>query len=331
VDATDYFRIKKKRHKILAGVLPGLLGLFLSGLLFVNTKYLPATFLSKKILNNSHLLLFAVLGCIILRLVNFNSGAVSEWPRRNYLKSILLGSGFALLSEWLQQFVGREFEVRDILLNLAGILLIHGGCYLWAIRRDFSKVSLTFKTLFFTGSVALMGLLLWDLAVTLQHYFYLERQLPAITSFEEEWEFFRWELNDSTRAKIVPDPASPGRRCLKVDCRRGAYPGVALEYPPQNWQPYQALSFSVWHPESEPLALNVRIDDQPDGMPNRNMVYFEFEIKSGRNNIRIPFQEIRARAVKSAFDFSNVRRVIFFLERPDRRRVFYLDDLRLVE
>lgn len=318
-------RLQNKNRQINITLLI-LAGLLLSGLLFLNTKFLPVSFLSRKILNSGHLLLFAALGFIILQLVNFQSGLR---PPRNYRLSILLGSGFALLSEWLQQFVGREFEFNDILLNLAGILLIHGACYLFYCKA--TPVSGILKILFLTATLSLLGGIIWDIAVTIQRHYFLERQLPVITSFENDWELFRWELNDSTQAGIVRDPVNPAGRRLEIACRTGWYPGVVLEYPPQDWRCYQALKFTVSQPDSLPLELFVRIDDRSDGTPGRNRIYFQFEIQAGRQEICVPFPEIQAQAKDSVFDFAKVRRLVFFLDRPDRPRTFWLDDLRLIE
>lgn len=320
---TNHLQHKNRQINITLLILAGLL---LSGLLFLNTKYLPVSFLSRKILNSGHLVLFATLGFIILQLVNYQSGLR---PQRNYLISILLGSAFALLSEWLQQFVGREFEFNDILLNLAGILLIHGACYLFC--QTAAPIASVLKIIFLTATLGLLGGIIGDIAITIHRHFFLERQLPVITAFENEWELFRWELNDSTQAKLVPDPASPAGHQLEIQCRAGGYPGVVLEYPPLEWQRYQAFRFTISQPDSTPLELFVRIDDRSDGTPGRNRIYFQFKIQAGRQEICIPFQEIRAQAKDSPFDFTKVRRLVFFLDRPDRPRRFCLDDLRLAK
>lgn len=332
MDSPDFLLTERNRRKVIREIaFFSVIGLSLAGLLFVNMKYLPATFLWKKALNCSHLLLFMALGYVILKLVNFGYVRVRDWPVENYVKSLFIGAAFAVLSEWLQQFVGRELEFHDILLNLAGILILHGACYLWANRKNLSEVSASFKVIFFVGSVALIFVIFSDLIITIQRIFYLQRQLPLITSFEEDWELFRWEANINSHAQIVPDTSQSGQHFLKVTCKSGNFPGITLEYPPQDWRRYQCFSFEIRNRETAPFVLNVRIDDRSDGNSNRNRIYFKFKVDPGRQVCRIPFEEIRARAAIQPFDFSNVRRVVFFLNHPAARRVFHLDEIRFSE
>jgi len=79
------------------------------------------------VFNFLHIPAYGLLFYMILR--SFSSAGM-----RVYLFSFTIAVLFGAINEYLQSFVpGRQASVWDILINIAGVLVVMGGCRVWGV------------------------------------------------------------------------------------------------------------------------------------------------------------------------------------------------------
>lgn len=310
-----------------------LLVFFLLGsLLFINVPVPRSNLFIRDLLNNSHFLLFCVLGLIVLKLVNRKAGVVKFWPGKNYLKSILLGILLSVATELLQMFTNRQFQFRDIQLNIIGIFFIHGIVYCWtsfAFQQRFDKMKWPARVSSVGAALFILLMLFGNVAKSFHHQIQTERQFPLLASFEEAWELNRWEKQKFTDIEISEEHVSHGQHSLQVETRVWKYPGVILEYPPQDWSGFHAMKCTFFNPDTTAFKLHVRFDERRIGAKPQNRIYRISTILPGQNELSFNLQTLKIKATNKPFDLKNVSRVVFFLHKPEKNHVFYFDNLRL--
>jgi len=306
--------------------------LILLASLFINLTTLHPNLFYRRLLNDSHFLLFVLLGFIILKLLNIKSHSIRAWPGRNFVWAIVWGIVVAVGTEFLQLFTTREFEWRDMLLNSAGVLFINGIIYFW-FNQSFQTKSRPRKMLFRGGFVVVFILFFVPLInnwyISFYNHLWAQSQQPLLASFEDQRELHNWVLKELTQFEIVPRHATHGKYALKITAEPTTYPGVIFEYLYSDWHRYRVFKFSAYNPSSTPIELYLRIDEGGSDYTAGNRVYLFPEILPGQNEINIPLTEIVKNASKGTFNLANVARVIFFLNRPMEETVFYVDNIRL--
>lgn len=127
------------------------------------------------------------------------------------------------------------------------------------------------------------------------------------------------------RLAHLPDPSR-----LRFTAESDSYAGVVVREPPPDWRGYATLVVRAVNPGSAPIALNLRIDDQPRDT--------EYEDRFNRERIvpprtrlqwRVPVAEIEHGPVGRLLDLSHVTRVVIFLSPGSRGEAFDLESLRL--
>jgi len=313
-----------------------LFGVFISisTVLFINLAGIQRDYLFGRILDDSHLFLFVFLGGLILKLVNLKTSDASLWPARNYVYSTVLGLTVSVCYELIQPFFARSLEIADIFLNVMGIFFVNGVFYLWACKTNQKWTNL--KRIFFrTSFIIIYTFMLASIFNAWGHHIYnlhqSQQQFPILASFEDDWELYRWDVCDSAGIKIVPEHAKHGRFSLRFKTKAfTTYPGAMITYLSDDWDGYNYLTFSVFNPIEKPFKLYIRIDKDLPNELNGDRIYITPMIQPGENQLRFSFKQFRNRPIpKTPYNFKNISRINFFLNKPQSPALFYLDYLRL--
>jgi len=108
----------------------------------------------------------------------------------------------------------------------------------------------------------------------------------------------------------------------------GQYPGIYFNDIEKNWSGYRFFKLDLFNP-SEPFALHVRIDDKKSGWEYADRFDQTFKIQKGMNSISIPLETVKANVTPRALNLRNIKRLMLFVPGNDKKRTFYIDNIRL--
>lgn len=136
------------------------------------------------------------------------------------------------------------------------------------------------------------------------------------------WECHKWfELSD--------DHATSGKYSLRVVLPPGQFPGIKFIDVENNWSSYRQFNMDVFNPEAEPFTFHVRIDDKKSGWEYEDRFDRDFKIQKGMNHISISLASVKANVTRRPLDLSHIERLMLFVPGNDKKRTFYLDNIRL--
>ena len=257
-------------------------------------------------------------------LLAWQLGRWFRFPASRWTRPILvwfLVSGFGLLSEVPQHWVGRHFSWQDVLTNLLGA----AAGALW-LESQFSKSR---RLAFRLPAILLILLGLASPLLVLIDAGYQHRQMPTLASFEAPWELSRWTRQDCEIQRVRVHPTA-GNWALQVELGTGQYPGLAIDEVPPNWTPYREFAFDVTLETPESLLLIVKITDEIHNWETSDRFHYAAELHRGLNRVRIPVENIRRAPKGRLMDLSRMKMLQFFAVRPSEPSRFYLDNIRLL-
>lgn len=136
-----------------------------------------------------------------------------------------------------------------------------------------------------------------------------------------DWECHKWfELSDQN--------ATSGKHCLRVTLPPGQYPGIFFKDIEKDWTGYRFFKMDLFNP-SEPFTFHVRIDDRKSGWEYADRFDRSFRMQKGMNHISIPLDTVRANITPRSLDLSRIKRLMLFIPGNNKKREFYIDNIRL--
>ena len=238
------------------------------------------------------------------------------------LSSLVLG----LAIEFLQIYVGREFSLRDIVLDLLGALLAI-SVLTWQKKLPVSKKMAAF---IMSGS-ALLGLYgISPFVLTVVDEIHMHRQFPRLCDFESPLEARRWKGNVS---RVRFPGTNSANRVLKSEFKTTRYSGISLKSFVRDWTSYESLVFDAFVPHQQPLRLTIRIHDNKHysrGHGNYHDRYNQqLELSPGWNQVRVSLEDVRNAPSGRQMDMHNISRIGIFTSGLAKTRLLYLDAFRL--
>lgn len=109
----------------------------------------------------------------------------------------------------------------------------------------------------------------------------------------------------------------------------GQYPGIQFIDVENDWSGYHFIRMDIFNPAAEPFTFHVRIDDKESGWEYEDRYDKDFKVQKGMNNISIPLESVKTNITPRSLDLSRIERLMFFIPGNDRKRTFYLDNIRL--
>ena len=245
-----------------------------------------------------------------------------------YLAAIAFSAVLVLMIEAIQPWFGRTAAFGDIFTSYLGIITFISLLFVWhnPLKKKWQKWGHIALVIFIVVSVIAPAINAW--------YGILWRlqQGPNLGQFEHKVELQFWQANEVGRnaAQIMrsTDVAHDGQYSLKVMAGTTNWSGTTYNAEHANWQPYKTLSFYVYNP-GDTLKLTVRIDDDGDTWMMSNRFNKSFHLQKGWQNISIPIEEIADGPKHRKMNMRAIQRVLFFISKKSKTRVFYLDDVTL--
>lgn len=144
---------------------------------------------------------------------------------------------------------------------------------------------------------------------------------------QTDLEYLNWECHKWF--ELSRDNATSGQYSLKVKVPAGQYPGINFLEIEKDWSAYRQFKVDVFNPDEEPLTFHVRIDDRNSRWDYGERFDRDFTIKKGMANITIPLDSMKANVSPRSLDLQNIKNLMFFIPGNDRKRTFYIDNIRL--
>lgn len=297
--------------------------LTLTALLFFGGSQYVDDRLSKEIWECGHFALFSIAVFSLILFTRLKSNSF----KTQFLWTSAFCLVFAIGTETLQHFVGRSFQLSDILNDLIGG---YSGLIISQISRHKStKLNLCLAIVFFFG--ALLGCR--GFVFTLIDEIRIEREFPLLGDFESKLEINRWEIGHA-RLELSDSFSSSGNSSLRVELTKGKWPRISLEYFKNDWSEYKYLEFDIKtdEPEARPLGLKIYDEEhiytgyQFDDRFNQIVL-----LNKGVTRFKIPLEEVQRAPSTRAMRLDQIWTFSLFMEDLQKPYVFYLDNVRLTQ
>lgn len=238
------------------------------------------------------------------------------------LLALVLGG----LSELVQAGIGRQAAWSDLGRDLAGGLL---GLALAPLRPGLLKTWLI--RLFRVGVCGAVLLSLIPFLQVAVDDLIAWRQFPLLSGFETPFEASRW--SGSVRREVERLVSFSGQAGLRLNLDTQRYAGIGLRSFPRDWQDFRHLSLQVYNPDPKPLQLYFRIHDhdhRASGNAYTDRFNTRFLLRQGWNNLQVKLAEVAAAPRGRQLDLSRVAGLNLYVDKLDRSRIIYLDEVRLL-
>ncbi len=274
--------------------------------------------------NAAHGPAFALITLVIFALLR-HSSAPKLSIFGEYSAAILISIFLGGMIELLQHFTGRDAELIDLWTDTLGTLAVAGG-FLAFDRR----VQATPRRIGYVMSVVACLLMLAPLAMTATAYLkrhlgfptLVDFRLPIATSFLRAGESVTIE-----RSALPLELQSDERASIGVRAHLTEQTGwvLVLSEPVADWRGYTNLNLDVANPTDEPLALRLRVFDQPHGRSRPTGYRGTFAIAPHSRAVHsVALTALAAGTGEAQVDISRLHSVVIARARASRAREFYL-------
>ena len=265
-----------------------------------------------------HILCFAVWSALFL-----------EWRRewsfvRQFVVVIFLTLLLGVGIELIQATLGRNFDLADVLNNLAGSLLVlaFSACGRQSPKRWRLLVQLL--------AVLMLSVGLFPLGKALFDEYQASTQFPILSDFESSLELDRWQGN-SLRS-MNRDFVAHGDFSLKVDLNTDRYSGLSLKFLPGDWRAFEMLTFDLYNPSKAALRVTCRIHDRFHAdYDNAYTDRFNktFIIEPGWIQVDLPLKQVSEAPKNRMLDLEQVAGLGIFVMDQKEAKTLYIDHVRL--
>ncbi len=294
----------------------GLFVLIVVPVLFVGGPDLSSSLFFQNIWNFGHITFFAVL-LLLIQLFK----PILGW--KQWLWVTLIAAAVGMVIEVVQHFIGRNFSIADVMHNLYGVWL---GLF---FGQKSSRLVWSLRVI----SLLLIAPSAWFIMDSGISHMAMCAQFPQLNSFETRHEV---EILRASNSEVNINPTdelhTDGSRSAHIRLGTRPYSGVSMVAGWGDWGLYTELRMDVYNPQSEPLALVVKISDYEHdrrGYRFDDRVNRRVTVGSGWNELRIAVDDIRRAPNGRLMQMDDIGNMVIFSARLSESREFYLDHIRL--
>ncbi|MET1253955.1 VanZ family protein [Aliikangiella maris] len=295
--------------------------LILLGLLFIGNPAAHSSRIYREVWESGHLFLFAGLIYLISHHARYNRLNIPQ----QLLFVILFCSIFGLITELLQQLVGRNFELKDIVNDIIGGYIGLSFSYL---RRS-NPLKVNFGLFSICLLLSIWGLL--PLLSALNDQWEIEKIFPHIAQFESTHELNRWYRQDAN-ISLSQKFKAQGLSSMKVEFLPAKYPHVTLRHFISNWLNYQQLNLSIYNPQNQTVSMTLKVYDK---LHQQNHYQYSdrfnriLQLPPGWTHFQQSLTEIANAPKKRPMEMQHVAVVSLFLDSPKTTTTLFIDNIYL--
>lgn len=249
---------------------------------------------------------------------------IREIKRSVIILGILVVAG--LLTELMQLSVGRNFEMKDLLNDLLGIL---AGLLIPHLRF---KADLRRSVLFLLLFVSLTTFSFKPLLSTVVQEVRLRQEFPILSDFETASQLERWQDNQA-RLSISDSKVRDGRFSMRAELFPGKYPGMALRHLHGNWQGYQFIELSIYLDAKYSVNLAMKVYDRQhpkSGYDYNDRFNGNLSLNPGWNDFSLSLHSIQNAPTGRSMDMEKIASLSFFTVNLQQDITLYIDNVQLV-
>ena len=269
-----------------------------------------------------HVLLFGVIALCVIVITP------AHWQRRRRLLTIaIVVVALSLLSEAAQIPTDRDASMEDLVADWLGA----AAFALIAISFSASfRLDRRYRMLLVPLGIVLLVWALLPLAKVSAAYVERDRNLPDLVVFDGH--FSRSFMRIQNATLVAQRNATSGGTSALITLNDGAWPGVVLHDLYPNWSRFTALVIELENPQTSPLKLNLRVDDDKHRFGEQrysDRYNLRFEVPPGETTLRIPLTDIENGPADRRMDLSAIDGLVLFAARSEAGRRFLIHSIRL--
>lgn len=292
-------------------------------LLFVGGPDSESHRIYKSFWDMGHTFLFAGLVYIMMQTSFFKKKSVNT----SFLLVMILCISLGLAIEILQTYVERDFEVFDLISDLAGaiigyfIALYIDKRYLFNIRN----ISVIFiVVLSLLSSVQLIAVMIDEIN--------MRKNFPVLADFSTPFNLTRWDA-EKAKLELNSEFSSQDNNLLDVVFLPGKYSDITLQHFVRDWTGYQYLNFKIFNTKLKPIDIELKIYDETHIQHRykyNDRYNKSIRLNYGWNNIHIPLYTVINSPKKRKLDISHIKSLSLFLTDVTKPTRVYVGDIRLI-
>ena len=236
---------------------------------------------------------------------------------------VLMAAG--MIGEYLQRFAGRNPSWKDVAANTAGLT---AGLFWVASRATTGTRRWQLSVVPFAILIAVSV----NPALEALDSVARMRQFPLIASFERSRELGNWGTHGSTISRSE-EWATDGRHSLRVDLKKGDYPGVAMLWLEQTWGEFSQFHLDIRNPGEQPLTLIIKLQDQQHsetGFAWEDRFHQQVIIPAGNSShVVIDLVKVRTAPSEREMNMDQINMIDIFSTDVQQPTTFLIDNLRL--
>jgi len=294
------------------------------------------SFLWRTVFDLGHVPLFGAIGLLTLWIVRHVAApAAGEWAQ--VVLALLATAVLSLITEIAQiGQPGRQAEVGDALNNLTGAV-----CFVAiaaAMRpgpwRAAGEAGQPAARLVLAAAVLALAIALSPLATVTWSYAARSSKLPVVAQLGAAWQAPLTSAPSVQLERVAPPQAweaVKGETVTRMRFLDSPWPSVTVREPWPDWSGYARLRFRVWSDVSDPVQLNIRVDDVVRTRAYKDRYEGSVIVVPGANDFAIPLDTVRRSPQDREMDLARVSQFFFFTSRPERPLELYFSDVWLEE
>ena len=276
----------------------------------------------KEIWDLGHIILFASISYLIINTYFFN-----KKPSLRYLLILILLSGtLGGLIEIFQIFVGRNFEIKDIVSDVAGAVIgFIIATYLDA-KYIYNKKYLSILAILLLVLISSRSLI----SVTIDEI-YMRSDFPNLATYSNPFNLSRWDINKAQISRSDQN-SEAGTQLLSVKFLPAKYPDITLQHFVRNWSGYNFITFKVFNAQKNNINIEFKIYDRnhiANGYTYDDRFNMKLNLNNGWNDINVSLSKVINAPKDREMDITSIKSISLFLIDVTKPVNIYLSDIKL--
>jgi len=145
---------------------------------------------------------------------------------------------------------------------------------------------------------------------------------------ESELDLLHWKCG--TMMERDKHHATSGQYSLRLEMYGNEeYPGFGAGIK-ESWAGAGKFLVDVYNPASTEITLSYRIDDRKDNPPYADRANGRLVVMPGENTLSLDLDSMRTSGSGRQLDLDRICSLLFFVHRPEKKIIVYLDNMRLL-
>ncbi|MDH3627920.1 MAG: hypothetical protein OEV00_01675 [Acidobacteriota bacterium] len=284
-----------------------------------------ATTIGLELRNLGHIPLFACVTLALLQLLSRPDRSI----RARYAWAIGISIFLGITSEALQIPLRRDADPQDLGRDVIGVALaVLFSRWVWERTRKRRQGVL----LFMLVTLVVIAVTAWPLYQAIGAVQSRSRAFPTLFDFEHEWQRYYIDSvgtgvlwRESPKSWERPE-SSTAARIFFGNLR---FPRVTFDELHPDWTEYDLLAFELFSEQPHAVKITLTIDDAKHDFQWADRYNRRLHIAPGRNEIRIPLEEVRLGPGARELDLRSIVSMSLYFSNPHETRVLWIDDVRL--